>query len=39
MFNFRGDYNPRHNIPGKPLFNPIEACLLAVGLSAAFSRG
>ncbi len=39
MFNYRGDVNPRHNIPGAPLLNPIEGCLLAVGLGAAFARG
>ncbi len=39
MFNYRGDYNPRHNIPGAPLLNPIEGCLLAVGLGAALVRG
>ncbi len=39
MFNFRGDYNPRHNIPWAPLLNPIEGCLLAVGLGAALARG
>jgi 4-amino-4-deoxy-L-arabinose transferase-like glycosyltransferase len=39
MFNYRGDWNPRHNIPGAPLLNPIEGCLLAVGLGAALARG
>jgi hypothetical protein len=39
MFNYRGDDNPRHNIPGAPLLNPIEGCLLAVGLGAALARG
>ncbi len=39
MFNYRGDENPRHNIPGAPLLNPIEGCLLAIGLAAALARG
>jgi len=39
MFNYRGDNNPRHNIPGAPLLNPIEGILLAVGLGAALARG
>jgi len=38
MFNYRGDENPRHNIPGEPLLNPIEGCLLALGLGAAVAR-
>lgn len=39
MFNYRGDYNPRHNIPGVPLLNPAEGFLLAVGFAAALARG
>ena len=39
MFNYRGDYNPRHNIPGVPMLNPAEGFLLAVGLGAALARG
>jgi hypothetical protein len=39
MFNFRGDYNPRHNIPGVPMLNPWEGALLALGLGAALARG
>ena len=39
MFNYRGDGNPRHNIPAAPMLNPIEGCLLAVGLGAALARG
>jgi 4-amino-4-deoxy-L-arabinose transferase-like glycosyltransferase len=39
MFNFRGDYNPRHNIPLVPMLNPAEGALLAVGLGAALARG
>lgn len=39
MLNYRGDYNPRHNIPGLPMLNPVEGFLLAVGLGAALARG
>jgi Dolichyl-phosphate-mannose-protein mannosyltransferase/PA14 domain len=39
MFNYRGDYNPRHNIPGVPMLNPAEGFLLAVGIGAALARG
>jgi hypothetical protein len=39
MFNFRGDYNPRHNIPAMPMLNPAEGALLLIGLGAALARG
>ena len=39
MFNFRGDFNPRHNIPAAPMVNPAEGFLLLVGLGAALARG
>jgi hypothetical protein len=39
MFQYRGDGNPRHNIPDAPMLNPIEGFLLAVGLAAALARG
>ena len=39
MFNFRGDYNPRHNIPDMPMLNPVEGFLLLLGLGVALSRG
>ncbi len=38
MFNLRGDYNPRHNIPAAPMLNPWEGALLAIGLGAALGR-
>jgi 4-amino-4-deoxy-L-arabinose transferase-like glycosyltransferase len=38
MFNFRGDWNPRHNIPDAPLLNPIEGVLMAIGLGLAIAR-
>ncbi len=39
MFNYRGDANPRHNIPEVPMLNPAEGALLVLGLGAALSRG
>ncbi len=39
MFNFRGDFNPRHNIPDMPMLNPGEGFLLLLGLGAALARG
>ena len=38
MFNFRGDGNPRHNIPDAPLLTSIEGVLLAFGLGCALGR-
>lgn len=38
MFNYRGDWNPRHNIPAAPLLNPIEGVLLAIGIGLAIGR-
>lgn len=38
MFQYRGDGNARHNIPGAPILNPIEGVLLAVGIAAAAER-
>jgi 4-amino-4-deoxy-L-arabinose transferase-like glycosyltransferase len=38
MFNFRGDDNPRHNIPEAPLLNPVEGVLLALGLGLSIAR-
>jgi len=39
MFNFRGDGNPRHNIPDAPLLTSIEGVLLAFGLGCTLGRG
>lgn len=39
MFNYEGDYNPRHNIPFAPMLTSIEGILLAVGLGCVLSRG
>lgn len=38
MFQYRGDGNPRHNIPDEPILNPIEGLLLTLGLGAALAR-
>ena len=37
MFNYRGDYNPRHNIPNRPMIEPPEGFLLLVGIGAALA--
>jgi hypothetical protein len=38
MFQYRGDYNPRHNIPYDPILNPIAGLLLVLGFGAALAR-
>ena len=38
MFNFHGDNNGRHNIPGAPMFNPICAALFVLGLGICLTR-
>src|SRR5215471_13020531 len=37
MFNYNGDYNPRHNIPNRPMIEPPEGVLLIVGIGAALA--
>ncbi len=32
MFHLRGDENPRHNLPGRPLLDPFTGVLLIAGL-------
>jgi 4-amino-4-deoxy-L-arabinose transferase-like glycosyltransferase len=39
MFNFRGDANPRHNLPDHPLLTAIEGVLLVLGTGFALGRG
>ena len=34
MFNLEGDANPRHNLPGAPMLDPVSGALLALGLAA-----
>jgi hypothetical protein len=37
MFHFHGDYNPRHNIPNRPMIEPAEGFLLLVGIGASLA--
>ena len=37
MFNFNGDYNPRHNIPNRPMVEPAQGLLLLVGIGASLA--
>ncbi len=34
MYHFRGDVNPRHNVPDRPLLTSYEAALFTLGLGA-----
>jgi hypothetical protein len=34
MFFVRGDPNPRHNVPGRPLFDPLLGAAFLLGLAA-----
>ena len=38
MFNFQGDKNGRHNLPGKPMLDPVMAILFVLGLGLALAR-
>jgi 4-amino-4-deoxy-L-arabinose transferase-like glycosyltransferase len=38
MLHFRGDANPRHNIPGAAMLDPITGVLVAVGVLIALRR-
>ncbi|HIQ05354.1 MAG TPA: hypothetical protein EYH31_06615 [Anaerolineae bacterium] len=38
MFWVDGDYNPRHNLPGAPMLDPITGGLFLAGLAYAFWR-
>ncbi len=38
MFNFRGDHNGRHNLPGEPMLDPVSGVLFVLGLSLALRR-
>ena len=38
MFNYRGDPNGRHNLPGAPTLEPISAVLFVLGLGLASVR-
>ena len=38
MFNYLGDRNGRHNLPGEPMLDPISGVLFALGLGLALRR-
>ncbi|RIK41936.1 MAG: hypothetical protein DCC55_10410 [Chloroflexi bacterium] len=39
MFNYWGDPNGRHNLPGRPMLDPYSGALLVVGLGLSLWRG
>jgi len=38
MFNYKGDQNGRHNLPGEPMMDPITGALMVLGLGISISR-
>ena len=38
MFTFRGDFNPRHNVPLRPVFDPLIALAAVLGLGIALAH-
>lgn len=38
MFNYKGDNNGRHNLPGEPMLDPVMAILGVLGLGLALAR-
>ena len=38
MFNVAGDKNGRHNLPGKPMLDPLMGMLMLLGLALAVAR-
>jgi 4-amino-4-deoxy-L-arabinose transferase-like glycosyltransferase len=38
MFNFQGDRNGRHNLPGAPMLDPISAALFVLGFAYSLWR-
>ncbi len=38
MFNYEGDHNGRHNLPGEPMLDPVTGALFVLGLVLAISR-
>lgn len=38
MFHLEGDYNPRHNIPGEPMLDPITGAFFLLGILYAIWR-
>ncbi|MBC8263909.1 MAG: glycosyltransferase family 39 protein [Anaerolineales bacterium] len=39
MFNYRGDPNGRHNLPGQPMLDFVTSALLVLGLGYSLYRG
>ncbi|HEY8476868.1 MAG TPA: glycosyltransferase family 39 protein [Chloroflexota bacterium] len=39
MFAIRGDEDPKYNLPGQPVFDPLPAALFVLGLAVAVRRG
>jgi uncharacterized membrane protein len=38
MFNYHGDNNGRHNLPGEPMLDPVMGVFFVLGLGLAVSR-
>lgn len=38
MWHRKGDNNPRHNLPGAPMLDPVTGMLAVAGVSLAFGR-
>ena len=38
MFNYQGDRNGRHNLPGEPMLDPVTGALFVLGFALALSR-
>lgn len=38
MFNYRGDNNGRHNLPGRPMLDPVSGAFMVLGLGACLWR-
>ncbi len=38
MFNYKGDNNGRHNLPGEPMLDPIMAVFFVLGLGLAIAK-
>lgn len=38
MFNYQGDRNGRHNLPGEPMLDPIAGALLPLGAALTLTR-
>ena len=39
LFFWRGDFIPRHNVPWRPLFDPLTAAFFVIGLGLCAGRG